>query len=227
MALLELNEEIATDGRWDKLGTLTGLGKYDARARVEVLWLVCIKDTNAVRSAREIDDICGWFEEGPPFAELLVQSRLAEVLLGESQASARMYRIMDAEVRMQWLVELRAKRLEAGKKGGRKTGAKAVRGPDGRFKPTTSKQVIGPSQAASKQNQAKPASPSSGASQSRSLYGDGAGSLKSGTAGKGGYPSTVSELNTARHRDSPVIDFTDAPDSFSAFDETRVAGGLG
>jgi hypothetical protein len=167
MALLELNNEIATDGRWDRLGELTGRGKYDARGRVEMIWIDAISKTEDVRTAEEIDNLAGWFDyDRGSFAELMVKARLAERLPSDSKQmpggenpTTILYRLPDVTVRMQWLVDLKKKRSEAGSEGGKKTSAKVKRGKDGRFHSESSKQMPGADQANAEQNEAKPAYP--------------------------------------------------------------------
>lgn len=128
MAILELDKKYPIDKRFDRLGELTKLGKYDAKGRVMDLWLVCIEETQDVRTAEEIDNLTGWFE-AEPFVELMIKSRLAEATEGG-------YRIRGVRDRMGWLVDYREKQVLGKVPGGKARAASAERDDKGHFKPS-------------------------------------------------------------------------------------------
>jgi hypothetical protein len=154
MALVELDDKHFLDKRFERLGELTGRGKYDARGRIEDLWFVCIKETNDVRSAEEIDNLIGWFEERP-FAEFMVDARLAVRIDGG-------YRIRGVAERMKWLQQHREVNARIRKAGGEARAASAPRDEHGRFlsgqqDSSTAQQAAGEDQ----QNPGPPPSPPS------------------------------------------------------------------
>jgi hypothetical protein len=124
VALLEIDETVFRDERFAALGELTRKGKFDARGRVEALWYDCIKNTQEVRTAEEVDNLCGWFDSDIGFfAELMVKARLAERVDGG-------FRVRGIKKRMTWLLELR----EGASKGGKARAAGAERDEKGRLK---------------------------------------------------------------------------------------------
>lgn len=126
MALLELDKKYPMDKRFDRLGELTKLGKYDAKGRVIDLWLICIEETKDIRTAEDVDNLCGWFEE-IPFVELMIKARLAEKAEGG-------YRIKGVQDRMAWLVDYRGRQDKIKVIGGKARAATAERDERGHFK---------------------------------------------------------------------------------------------
>ena len=126
VALLELDKKYPLDKRFDRLGELTGRGKYDAKGRVVDIWLVCIEETQDVKSAEDIVNLAGWFEE-TPFGELLVRARLAEKV-------PEGYRLKGVRQRMAWLLDYRRRQDNIKVIGGKARAATAERDERGHFK---------------------------------------------------------------------------------------------
>lgn len=162
VAVLELDEVFLRDERIDYLASVSGEVKFTARGRILGLWYDCIIKTQTIRTAEEIDLLCGWFNpERGFYADLLVAAKLAEKTDGG-------YRIRGVGDRMKWLVELKGARRGAALKGvatRKKMVADGVitRNERGQFNPIntpeTPKQMHGDVHTGTKQIQTNPCFP--------------------------------------------------------------------
>lgn len=141
LAAIRVEEKALTDPRFAILGKLMGVSKFDARARVEILWSHCTEIKSYYLAPTVIDTLAEW--DG--FSELICHP---DVHLGER--NERGIRIKGTRGRIEWLTTLR----KNSGKGGEKTKAKwlAKRGPTDRPNEGPPTPVLTPTLAPVKKN---------------------------------------------------------------------------